>query len=50
MTQSIPELEATIEPREAHVNAPEEPGKGAAPPEQQPSQRRSWWRAFFGLE
>jgi hypothetical protein len=29
----------------------EEPGRGDVPPEQQePSQRRSWWREFFGLE
>jgi hypothetical protein len=31
--------------------ASEEADKGTAPSEQQePSQRRSWWRVFFGLE
>jgi excisionase family DNA binding protein len=51
LTQRIPELEASPEPREGHVTASEEADKGTTPPEQQePSQRRSWWRAFFGLE
>jgi len=49
--ERIPELEASAEPREAPVTASEETDKGTAPPEQQEtSQRRSWWRAFFGLE
>jgi hypothetical protein len=51
LTERIPELEPAQEPREGHITAPEEADKGTAPPEQQePSQRRSWWRAFFGLE
>ncbi len=57
LTERIPELEApreassASEAREGHVMASEEADKGKAPPEQQePSQRRSWWRAFFGLE
>jgi len=51
MAQRIPELEASAEPRDAPVRASEETGKGTAAPEQQESsQRRSWWRAFFGLE
>jgi excisionase family DNA binding protein len=55
LTERIPELEAPrearSEAREGHVMASEEADKGKAPPEQQePSQRRSWWRAFFGLE
>jgi hypothetical protein len=55
LTQRIPELEspkeAPREPREGHVTDSEEPDKDTAPPEQQgTSQRRSWWRAFFGLE
>jgi hypothetical protein len=51
LTQRIPELEAPSEPREAPVTASEEPHSTQAPPEQQePSQRRSWWRAFFGIE
>ena len=40
-----------LEPQESPVSNSEEPDKGTTPPEQQePSQRRSWWRAFFGLE
>jgi hypothetical protein len=51
MAQRIPELEASAEPRDAPVAASEETGRGTASSEQQePSQRRSWWRAFFGLE
>jgi excisionase family DNA binding protein len=51
LTQRIPELEASPEPREGHGTASEETAKSTTPPEQQkPSQRRSWWRAFFGLE
>jgi hypothetical protein len=51
LTQRIPELEASSEPREGHVPSAEAAYKGEAPSEQQePSQRRSWWRAFFGLE
>ena len=54
MAQRIPELEPAreeaSEPREAPVSSSEETDKGRAPPEQQePSQRRSWLRAFFGL-
>jgi hypothetical protein len=45
-----PAIEAGDE-REAHVTASEVADKGTVPPKQQePSQRRSWWRAFFGLE
>ena len=51
LTQRIPELEASPDPREGDVTAPEETAKDTASPEQQePSQRRSWWRQFFGLE
>ena len=55
LTQRIPELEspreASHEPREGPVTASEEGDKAGTPPEQQePSQHRSWWRAFFGLE
>ena len=39
------------EPPETPETASEEPYSTHAPPEQQESsQRRSWWRAFFGLE
>jgi hypothetical protein len=50
MAQRIPELEAAPEPREVPVTAPEEAAKGTTPEQQESSQRRSWWRAFFGLE
>jgi hypothetical protein len=55
LVQRVPELEpareAPPEPRESPETASEEPHNTHAPPEQQePSQRRSWWRAFFGLE
>jgi len=39
------------EAQESAVSASENVGEDTAFPEQQePSQRRSWWRAFFGLE
>ena len=52
MAQRIPELEAAPEPRESAETASEEPYSTHDVPqeEQEPSQRRSWWRAFFGLE
>ena len=55
LTQRIPELESSTEmsqePREGHGAASEEADKASIPPDQQePSQRRSWWRQFFGLE
>jgi hypothetical protein len=54
LVQRVPELEPAkdaSEPQEAPVSAPEDTAMEHAPPDQQdPSQRRSWWRAFFGLE
>jgi hypothetical protein len=52
LTQRIPELEASPEPREGQVTASEAADKSTPPPEQQePSQRRSWlYRFFFGPE
>jgi hypothetical protein len=51
MAKHLPELEAAAEPQEAPVSTSEGQSKGTALAEQQePSQRRSWWRAFFGLE
>ena len=52
LTQRIPELEASPEPREAHVTASEGTAMSTAAPQEQqePSQRRSWWREFFGLD
>jgi len=50
LTQRIPAIEAGDE-RESPVRSTEAAEKGAASQEQQePSQRRTWWRAFFGLE
>src|SRR5215213_10435247 len=47
LTQRIPELEA----RESSVTASEEsPSTQKTQEQQEPSQRRSWWRSFFGLE
>jgi len=49
--ERIPALEEPSEPRASSVTVTETTDKSTAPPEQQePSQRRSWWRAFFGLE
>src|SRR5918997_6146652 len=52
LSQHIPELEGSPELREDHMTDSEVTAKDKVPPEQQqePSQRRSWWRAFFGLE
>jgi hypothetical protein len=51
LAQRVPELEAPAEPLESPVTASEEADKGQVPPEQQePSQRRSFWRQFFGLQ
>ena len=48
LTQRIPELEASPQPREGHVTDTEEASKDTASPEQQePSQRRSWLHRFF---
>ena len=51
LVQRVPELEAAQEPREGPLKPSEEAAKGGTAPEQQESsQRRSWWRVFFGLE
>ena len=55
LVQRVPELEpakdTSADPREGRVTASEGADKGSTPPEQQEtSQHRSWWRAFFGLE
>src|SRR5919112_1408434 len=52
LVQRVPELEpakdTSADPREGPVTASEEPHNTHAPPEpQEPSQRRSWLRAFF---
>ena len=52
--ERIPAIEPPDTPSETPESPEtpsEEPHSTHAPPEQQePSQRRSWWRAFFGLE
>jgi hypothetical protein len=58
LMQRVPELEpakgSSSEIREPPVDPSAESGKGtpplAPPAQQEPSQQRSWWRAFFGLE
>lgn len=53
LSQRIPELEGSPEPRVDHMTDSEETAKDKVPPEQQepsPRRERSWWRAFFGLE
>jgi excisionase family DNA binding protein len=50
MAQRIPELEAASEPRESPVTASKNEEKDGGPDQEKPPQRRSWWRAFFGLE
>ena len=55
MAQRIPELEpvqdSSSEPTESPVMSSGATDKGRASPEQQePSQRRSFWRQFFGLQ
>ena len=39
-----------LEQRESSVSPSEDRDSTAPPEQQEPSQRRSWWRAFFGLE
>jgi excisionase family DNA binding protein len=46
-----PSPEPSPEPREASARATPWPGSGTVPPEpQEPPERRSWWRRFFGFE
>ena len=51
LVQRVPELEPAQEPRESPVTPSEEPRSNTVSPKQQePTERRSWWREFFGLE
>ena len=51
MMQSTPELEVIIEPREVPETGTGVAAKGTGSSEQQePPQRRSWWRTFLGME
>jgi hypothetical protein len=50
LTQRLPELEAPVESPGGLQTTSEGPPKGNPRGQQEPSQRRSWWRAFFGLD
>jgi hypothetical protein len=54
LVQRVPELEPAkeeaSEPRESSVTSYADTDKGTSPEQQEPSQRRSWWRVFLGLE
>jgi hypothetical protein len=51
LVQRVPELEATLELREAPVTVSEGSGDGMGREEEDgPQERRSWWRRFFGVE
>ena len=50
LTQRLPELQAPVESPGGLQTASEGPTKGNPRGQQEPSQRRSWWRQFFGLE
>jgi hypothetical protein len=51
LTQRIPELEAPPAPRDAPETASPRSDRSTAPEDtQEPAQRRSWWRQFFGIE
>src|SRR5215217_6146435 len=55
LTQRIPELEASSEPRQSSEAVSEDPHLTHAPPTPETpvsdaQHKHSWWRAFFGLE
>lgn len=52
LMQRVPELEPAPEPRDApEMASPRSSGRGTAPEDpQEPVERRSWWRKFFGIE
>ncbi len=51
LLQRIPELEAPGEQRNGHETASPRSDGGTAPEDaQEPTDRRSWWRRFFGIE
>jgi hypothetical protein len=51
LTQRIPELEPPPEQRDAPEMASPRSSEGTATGDaQEPAQRRSWWRQFFGIE
>ncbi len=51
LLQRMPELEAPGEQRNGHETASPRSDGGTAPEDaQEPTDRRSWWRRFFGIE
>jgi predicted ArsR family transcriptional regulator len=50
LARRVPELEASPEATGAPEKASEGAGSDIPEERQEPSQRRSWWREFFGLE
>jgi hypothetical protein len=50
LAHRIPELETPRNERESPERASEGAGSGDAPEAQEPPQRRSWWKRFFGFE
>jgi hypothetical protein len=52
LVQRVPELEPAQEQQKSPVSRSDGTDMGSSTTEdqQEPSQRRSWWRAFFGLE
>jgi hypothetical protein len=53
MTERIPELEVASSPpdsRDAHETASEHSTGGDVTSVSQESEKRSWWRRFFGIE
>ena len=51
LTQRVPELEAPVEPRDAFTTASPRSDEGTASEHsQEQTERRSWWRRFFGFE
>ena len=51
LVQRVPELEAPPEPRDAHVTASPRSDSGTAQEDtEEPKERRSWWRRFFGVQ
>ena len=51
LTQRIPELEPSPEPREGSRSATDSQGYGVGPAQDTEEPRRSsWWRRFFGFE
>jgi hypothetical protein len=50
LAQRVPELEAAPEPRESPQTPSEQQGSGTAYREDGGTEKRSWWKRFFGFE